>query len=80
MAKKQTTLYSIYGARPSKDGKRVNLSIVTGEGDARRWGTISIKLDNNSKVHVEMNDNDVLVKVPLLVDSKDEDQDDDLPF
>ena len=41
-------LFSIYGARKSKDGKRVNITIVTGEGEKKVYGTISRKLDKDN--------------------------------
>lgn len=43
--KKETKFFNIYGARKSKDGKRLNITIVSGSNDSREFATISIDLD-----------------------------------
>lgn len=40
-------LFNIYGARNSKDGKRINISLIsTDEKDNVTYGTITIKKDD----------------------------------
>ncbi len=85
MAKKETktqnSLYTIYGARLSKDEKRVNLSIVCGE-DNKKWGTISIKLGNTTtKTKATIKDGFAYIKVPVLEEkAKEEVSEEELPF
>ena len=50
-------LFSIFGARESKDAKRVNISLVTGKDDNREWASISIAKDGKSKTKVEIKEN-----------------------
>lgn len=85
----ETKLFSIYGARLSKDKKRVNISIVSGDDDDKEFGCISLKLNNKQKTHVKVDGDNVLVKVPMLpkdtkkgkkTDNKSKDVDDDLPW
>lgn len=86
MAKKETkaqnSLHTIYGARLSKDEKRVNLSIVCGEDNHKKWGTISIKLGNTTtKTKATIKDGFAYIKVPLLEEkAKEEVSEEELPF
>ena len=34
------TLFSIYGARQSNSGERVNISLVCGDQDSKQWATV----------------------------------------
>lgn len=78
---KAQNLFTIYGARLSKDEKRVNITIVTGEDEAKQWGNISVKLGaTNTKTKAVIKDGYAFIKVPLLEDKKDEIKDDELPF
>lgn len=43
--KKETKFFNIYGARKSKDGKRINITIVSGAGAEREFGTISLEIE-----------------------------------
>ena len=69
--KSDNALYSIYGARMSKSGKRVNVSLVKGNGDEKQWASVSIALENDGKVKVKVKDDYAIIKVPFL--SKDGD-------
>lgn len=87
MAKKQETkaqnsLHTIYGARLSKDEKRVNISIVCGEDDNKQWGTISIKLGNTTtKTKATIKDGYAYIKVPMLEEkAKEEVSEEEIPF
>lgn len=85
-------LFSIFGARDSKDAKRVNISLVTGKDEkSREWATISIAKDGKSKTKLEIKENKktgqryCVLYVPFLEEKKDKDvtnkiDDNDLPF
>lgn len=72
-------LLSIFGARVSKDGKKLVLTLCKGEKEAREWFTACIKLDNSQKTHakVEEDGQHALIKVTMLSDNADNDP---LPF
>lgn len=84
-------LFSIFGARESKDAKRVNISLVTGKDDSREWATISIAKDGKSKTKLEIKENKktgqryCVLNIPFLEEKKDKDvtnkiDNNDLPF
>lgn len=65
-------LYSIYGARLSKSGERVNISLVCGKDDNKKWATISIKLGNSdTKVKAKIDGDFALLKIPMLKQDSD---------
>ena len=83
--KSNNTLFSIYGARESNSGERVNISLVCGDEDSKQWATVSIK-KKGGKIKVKLDDEFVTLKIPRL-DVKDEedeedeeDEDEELPF
>lgn len=60
-------LFSVYGARLSKSGERVNVSLVRGKDDAREWATISIKMNkSDAKVKVKIEGDFAYIKIPML--------------
>lgn len=63
----KTELLSVYGARTSKSGKYLNLSLVKGEGDEKTFYNACVKMEN-----VKLNDKDgyAVIKVKLLKESK----------
>lgn len=73
--KNTNTLLSIYGAKLSKDGKRIIITLVGGSEDKKEYYSTCIKLDGSQKSKVKVaNDNShVLVKVPMLKTRKEED-------
>ena len=85
--KSNNTLFSIYGARESNSGERVNISLVCGEEDSKQWATVSIK-KKGGKIKVKLDDEFVTLKIPRLdvedeEDEEDEDEykeDEDIPF
>ena len=82
--KKSNTLFSIYGARESNSGERVNISLVCGDEDSKQWATVSIK-KKGGKIKVKLDDEFVTLKIPRLdvEDEEDEDEDkedEDIPF
>lgn len=67
-------LFTVYGARLSKSGERVNVSLVRGKDDAREWATISVKLKNaDGKVKAKIDGDFALLKIPMLKEKKDND-------
>ena len=85
--KSNNTLFSIYGARESNSGERVNISLVCGDEDSKQWATVSIK-KKGGKIKVKLDDEFVTLKIPRLdvedeedEDKEDEDkEDEDIPF
>ena len=77
--KSESTLYSVYGARISKSGERVNVSLVKGNNDDKQWACVSVKLDNpNGKVQAQVKNGFAYIKIPMLVE--DEAKKDTLDF
>ena len=82
--KSNNTLFSIYGARESNSGERVNISLVCGDEDSKQWATVSIK-KKGGKIKVKLDDEFVTLKIPRLdVEDEDEDEEDEedeeIPF
>ena len=78
--KSNNTLFSIYGARESNSGERVNISLVCGDEDSKQWATVSIK-KKGGKIKVKLDDEFVTLKIPRLdVEEDEEDEDEDIPF
>ena len=90
--KSNNALFSIYGARESNSGERVNISLVRGDEDSKQWATVSIK-KKGGKIKVKLEDELVTLKIPRLdvedeedeededeEDEEDEDEDEDIPF
>ena len=81
--KSDNALFSIYGARESNSGERVNISLVCGDEDSKQWATVSIK-KKGGKVKVKLDDEFVTLKIPRLDVEEDEDkedeEDEELPF
>ena len=73
--KSNNTLFSIYGARESNSGERVNISLVCGDEDSKQWATVSIK-NKGGKIKVKLEDEFVTLKIPRL-DVEDEDEEDE---
>lgn len=76
---KNGALYSIYGARKSKDGKRYNITLVRGKDAEREFATISLPKE---KVETTIRDEKyIYIPVKLLLNDKPkEEKEDDLPF
>ena len=76
--KSNNTLFSIYGARESNSGERVNISLVCGDEDSKQWATVSIK-KKGGKIKVKLEDEFVTLKIPRLdvEDEEDEDEEDE---
>lgn len=83
----ENKLLTIYGARLSKSGKHINLTLVEGENAQRKFYTACVKIGEESKVHGTIDKNvkgedEAVIIVPLLAPTKTEqpprDQFDDL--
>ena len=74
------TLLNFYGARLSKSGNHVNITLTTGEHGKRNWFTAPVKTALDAKIHAEVNGNYAVIYVPLLKEKKQEIKDEDLPF
>lgn len=75
--KSNNTLFSIYGARESNSGERVNISLVCGDEKSKQWATVSIK-KKGGKIKVKLDDEFVTLKIPRLdVENEDEDDEED---
>lgn len=76
--KNNNALFSVYGARLSKSGERVNVSLVRGKDDNKEWATISIKLgESSSKVKARIKDDLAYLKIPMLQVEEDDEEDND---
>lgn len=75
------TLFTVYGARLSKSGERVNVSLVRGKDDAKEWATISVKIgDSNTKTKAKIDGDYAYIKIPLLKQDTKKDDADALDF
>lgn len=74
---KSNPLYSIYGARLSKSGERINISILKGKDDDIEWGTISLPKTGSRNVKVKYNDLEVRLYIPRVDIADDEDDDEE---
>ena len=86
MAKKEAKkngneLFTVYGARLSKSGERVNVSMVRGKDDAREWASVSIKINNkDAKVKAKIEGDFAYIKIPMLKEDTKKDNTDVLDF
>ena len=72
-------LLTIYGARVSKSGSHLNITLVRGEGDEKEYYTTCVKLENaKTKTQAKIKDGYAIVKIALLKDNKAKDE--DVPF
>lgn len=63
---KSNELWSIGGARLSKSGKRVNITLMkNGENGNTIYGTSSIKLEGTKVCKVKLQDDCVLLKIKM---------------
>lgn len=80
----KSKLLSIFGAKVSKDGTKLVLTLVSGEDETKQFYNACIKLDNSQKTHakVEKDGKHALIKVVMLENKqpKAEANDNDVPF
>ena len=80
----ETKLLSIFGAKVSKDGTKLVLTLVSGEDESKQFYNACIKLDNSQKTRakVEKDGKHVLIKVVMLENKqlKAKSNAEDMPF
>lgn len=74
-------LFTVYGARLSKSGERVNVSLVRGKDGTKEWAAISVKMGkSDAKVKAKIKDNFAYIKIPMLKQDNDKKDADALDF
>lgn len=73
---KTTKLLSIFGAKISKDGNKLVLTLVSGEDKEREYYNACIKLDNSQKTKVKVEKDVAILKVKMLKERNE----DETPF
>ena len=80
----ETKLLSIFGAKVSKDGTKLVLTLVSGEDESKQFYNACIKLDNSQKTRakVEKDGKHALIKVAMLENKqlKAKSNTEDMPF
>ena len=80
----ETKLLSIYGAKDSKDGTKLVLTLIRGEDESKQFYNACIKLDNSQKTRakVEKDGKHALIKVVMLENKqlKAKSNAEDMPF
>ena len=84
-SKETNKLFSIYGARQSNSGERVNISLLRGQDDDREWATITIKDSKgkkaeDGKVWAYIKDGYAYIRVHILKKKEEADNGDWIPF
>lgn len=84
---KESILLSIFGAKVSNDGKKLVVTLVSGEDENKQYYNTCIKLDNSQKTRVKVDEEKQVayLEIKLLKHKKEENDfdpisDDDLPF
>lgn len=75
----ETKLLTIYGAKVSKDGNKLVLTLCSGENETKQYYNACIKLDNSQKTHakVEKDGKHAVIKVVML---EKREANEELPF
>ena len=88
MGKHESILLSIFGAKVSNDGKKLVLTLVSGEDESKQFYNTCIKLDNSQKTRAKVVEDKgvAYIEVKLLKPRQEENEDfdeitdEDLPF
>lgn len=82
LQEQQSELLNIFGAKVSRNGKRLVLVLVSGEGESKKFYNVCIKLDNSQKTHAKVEEDGLhaLIKVDMLIDEDASVKDVMLPF
>lgn len=82
MEKNKSEILSVFGAKVSKDGKKLVLSLISGENESKKYYNACIKLDNSQKTTAEIEEDGkhANIRVVMLEDKTKNDNEDDLPF
>lgn len=83
--KEDTRLLTIYGARLSKSGKYINLSLVEGQGEEKHFFNACVKIDESAKTNGKVVKGKAIISVPMLNATKAKAKakatdEDELPF
>lgn len=79
-ASNASPLFAIYGARLSKSGKRLNISLCrTGEDGEREWETVSVRLDSDT-TPIKLKDEFAFIKIKRLDTDVLEDEAEELDY
>ena len=75
-------LINFYTSRLTKDGKKVVITLIEGEGENRKFYTAVVTLNCDKKINATIDDNgNVQIEMPLSKYEKHyNDENDDLPF
>ena len=80
----ETKLLSIFGAKVSKDGTKLVLTLVSGEDESKQFYNACIKLDNSQKTRAKVakDGKHALIKVVMLENKqlKAKSNAEDMPF
>lgn len=74
--KKHENLLTVYGARVSKSGKYLTLTLIEGEGDDKTFYNACIKLDKTAKTYAVVKGEKASIVINLLK----EDKNGEIPF
>lgn len=77
---KNEKLFNIYGARLSKSGKYLNLSLVRGKDNNKEFISVPITLDDTKNNYAVLSGEVAIINVKMLHQDNDNISDDDLPF
>ena len=64
--KEDTRLLTIYGARLSKSGKYINLSLVEGQGEEKQFFNACVQIDESAKTNGKVVKGKAIISVPML--------------
>ena len=64
--KEDTRLLTIYGARLSKSGKYINLSLVEGQGEEKHFFNACVKIDESAKTNGKVVKGKAIISVHML--------------
>ena len=64
--KEDTRLLTIYGARLSKSGKYINLSLVEGQGEEKHFFNACVEIDESAKTNGKVVKGKAIISVPML--------------
>lgn len=62
-------LLTIYGARVSRKGDHINLTLVSGEGENKKYYNACVKIAKDGKTYGSVENNKAFIVVPLLKDA-----------
>ena len=64
----ESKLLNIYGARISRNGDHINITLVEGEGDKKTYYNACVKIAKEGKTYGSVEGNKAYIVIPLLKD------------